>query len=277
LREAGLVDALAEEADVLDYGDVELPEPSPERDRATGLIDPRGFEALVPAVRRSVSSVLDDGRFPLVVGGDCPIMLGCLAAVPERPLGLVFVDGHEDAYLPERSLTGEAADTELAFALGMVDTRWSAELDDALPRLAEADVRMLGPRDRAQLDAEDVPSLAARVPLVDGERVASDPGGETVAALRSLSSTWWFHVDLDVLSTAELPAIDYPQDGGLSWAALQAVTRVALRASPVGWDVTIYNPDLDPERVHAERIVRFLGWSIRELGAREGGAHGGPT
>jgi len=43
-----------------------------------------------------------------------------------------------------------------------------------------------------------------------------------------------------------------------------AVATTALRADPRGWDVTIYNPDLDPTRVHARRIVRFLGSVIEQ-------------
>ena len=38
-----------------------------------------------------------------------------------------------------------------------------------------------------------------------------------------------------------------------------------LNDDPRGWDVTIYNPDLDPERVHARRIVRFIGSLIERV------------
>ena len=48
-------------------------------------------------------------------------------------------------------------------------------------------------------------------------------------------------------------------------AAINAVVATtALSADPRGWDVTIYNPDLDPTRVHARRIVRFLGSVIEQ-------------
>jgi arginase len=93
---------------------------------------------------------------------------------------------------------------------------------------------------------------------VDDSRLAADPVARTEAACASLADPWWFHLDLDVLSTEALPAVDYPQEGGLGWNELDAVTRAALAARPIGWDVTIYNPDLDPEGVHARRIVRFL-------------------
>jgi arginase len=77
-------------------------------------------------------------------------------------------------------------------------------------------------------------------------------------AVSSLRPPWWFHLDLDVLSTDALPAIDYPQEGGIRWDDLDVVAAAALAAGPAGWDVTIYNPDLDPDRTHARRIVRFI-------------------
>src|SRR5215218_6477692 len=122
LREVGLVDALRQHTEVHDYGDVMLPDPSAERDPMTLLIDHHGLIAMVTRVRDAVTSIMDDGHFPLVIGGDCPLLLGCLAAAKSHErIGLLFVDGHEDAYLPVQSSTGEAADSELAFALGMAD------------------------------------------------------------------------------------------------------------------------------------------------------------
>jgi len=266
LREEGLIDAIRRHAKVHDYGDVTLPHPSPTRDRVTHLIDPRGLAALVPRVRDAVGSILEEGRFPLVIGGDCPLLLGCLAAAsgPER-VGLLFVDGHEDAYLPAQSSTGEAADTELAFALGMADASWSAELATALPLVEPTDVRVLGARDSELLRAEGVTSIGDRVALVDGDRLAADPTRISTSACASLPDPWWFHLDLDVLSTGALPAVDYPQPGGLGWDELELVATTALSAAPRGWDVTIYNPDLDPERVHARRIVRFIGSVVDQV------------
>jgi arginase len=269
LREAGLVGAIRQHADVHDHGDVVVSGPSLERDAKTHIIDPEGLGVLVARVRDAVASILDDGHLPLVVGGDCPLVLGCLAGAAGRDrLGLLFVDGHEDAYLPEQSSTGEAADMELAFALGMADASWSPELASVLPIVEPADVRILGARDAELLRAEAVPSVGDRVAIVDGDGLAADPAGATASACASLPEPWWFHLDLDVLSTQALPAVDYPQPGGLGWEALASVATTALGADPRGWDITIYNPDLDPDRIHARRIVRFIGSVVEHVVAR---------
>jgi arginase len=263
LREVGLVDALRRHTDVHDYGDVMLPDPSPDRDPVTLLIDRHGLIVMVKRVRDAVTSILDNGHFPLVIGGDCPLLLGCLAAAKTHErIGLLFVDGHEDAYLPAQSSTGEAADSELAFALGMADTSWSPELASVLPLVTPADVRILGARDAGLLHAEGVASLGDRIALVDGHHLSAKPDVATAEAVSHLADPWWFHLDLDVLSTEALPAIDYPQPGGLGWNELSVVVTTAMGANPTGWDITIYNPDLDPERIHAKRIVDFIRSAI---------------
>ena len=266
LREAGLVDALHRHAKVNDYGDLTLPDPSPIRASRSHVIDPGGLDALVVRVRDAVKQILDNAHLPLILGGDCALLLGCLAASSGRErVGLLFVDGHEDAYLPMQSSTGEAADMELGFALGMAEASWSPELSNLLPLVAPTDVRILGARDGELLRAEGVASLHDRVALVDGARLADDPARMAAAACASLPRPWWFHLDLDVLSTQALPAVDYPQPGGLGWDELAVVATTALSAAPRGWDVTIYNPDLDPTRVHARRIVRFMGSVIEHV------------
>ena len=264
LRAAGLVEALQRTSSTVDYGDVSLPEPSPVRDPETGVIDPTGLRTMVASVRDGVTAILADSRFPLVLGGDCPVLIGCLWSFGDAgDRGLLFVDGHEDAYAPERSSTGEAADMELGFAIGTVETPWWPELHAHGRLVAPERTRLLGPRDRAAILGFGQTPLEGRVDVQDVATVARDPAGVTTAALDTLSpARWWLHLDLDVLSTDALPAIDYPQEGGLRWDELETVITTALGAGPVGWDVTIYNPDMDPTGAHARRIVEFIATAL---------------
>jgi arginase len=222
-------------------------------------------DALVRTVlgaRDAVGEALARGRVPIVVGGDCPVLLGPLAALRaegHRP-GLVFFDGHEDAWPPTLSPTGEAADSELGLALGRV--RAPAGLDDVLPVVAASDVAVLGARDAAELAAAGCPSVAGEVRLLDGDALAADGAviavRDAVAAAAEGTGAWWLHVDLDVLSTSELPAVDYRQPGGVGWGRLEELTATALeRPGCAGASVVIYNPDLDGG-AGAPRIVRFV-------------------
>jgi arginase len=235
----------------------------PTRDPVSLVIEPGGLARMVAATRAAVGTALDSGLLPLVVGGDCPLLLGCLGAVADRagPPSLLFVDGHEDAYGPAESPTGEAADMELGFLLG----RHALPPGVSAPVLDPAAVAILGARDGRPLREDGVATLRGVVPFWDDAALASDPEGMTRRALAAIRQPWWFHVDLDVLSTDALPSVDYPQPGGLGWADLETVARAAIGARPVGVDVTIYNPDLDPDGRDAEQIVRFLGELARQI------------
>lgn len=207
--------------------------------------------------------IREAGTFPLVIGGDCPILLGCLGDRGlASPPGLLFVDGHEDAWPPALSSTGEAADMELGLALGLHADGLPEGLASELPRLDPDGVVVIGPRDARELAEAGVTSISDVVQVVRQDAVVAD-GADRVAAdavsRLAARGAWWFHVDLDVLSTESLGAVDYRQPGGFDWETLELLTRRAL-SSPrlIGWDVTIYNPDLDPNRTDARRIVRYL-------------------
>jgi arginase len=264
LREAGLAESLRSRGDVRDGGDLELLEGSGVRG-PSGLLNEEALGRLVTATRRAVAQALQRGRLPVLVGGDCPVLLGALAAGrdDDREAGLMLVDGHEDAWPPERSDTGEASDSEVAIALGRVDGL-PAALDDLVPLLSPEAVAMLGPRDRGELDEAGVESLDGTVALLRDDIAVRSSGAATSAreagaTLAAGSGSFWLHVDLDVLRSDEFPAADYLQPGGLSWQDLLDIAVPAL-ADPrcFGCSVVIYNPDLDPTRSSAGRIVRFL-------------------
>ena len=256
-------------------GDIQLRPGDAERDHASGIIAPDALLAMVRVVRDAVRAAVDAGAVPLVIGGDCPVLLGCLPATPEEPVGLLFVDGHEDAWPPHTSTTGEAADMELGLLLGRFVDDLPDAFRSALPRLQPERVIVVGARDQQELADAGVESLDGVVDVIRTERLTPS-SIETVVAERidrlDGLGRWWLHVDLDVLSTVSLSAVDYRQDGGLDWPTLTAMTQRALGARAVtGWTVTIYNPDLDPDGRHAEAIVRYIAQAASVLGSRATG------
>jgi arginase len=267
LRHAGLLEALRDVGiDAVDTGDVQLGRTSARRDPRTHLIAPMALVAMIRAVRTRVATSTRSGAFPLVIGGDCPVLLGCLGARGDEVAnGLLFVDGHEDAWPPERSTTGEAADMELGFALGLTVAGLPEELDREIPRVARDAIVALGPRDEREIAEAGVPSIADVVTIVRPDQLAAHPEEVASAAVASfgLRPGWWLHVDLDVLSTDSLDAVDYRQPGGIGWDVLTRLTRTALaQPGALGWDVTIFNPDLDPDGTGARRIVRYLAEAL---------------
>jgi len=241
---------------------VDLPPGSPVRGPSGLLAEPLLTEMLARA-SAAIGEALRAGDRPLVVGGDCPVVLAAMVAGRSAfgRMGLLFVDGHEDAWDPRASPTGEAADSELGLALGRHRAALPEPLASQLPLVDPADVAILGARDSGELAAYGQPSLAGEVLLLrPGDLRAEGIAAATGRAIEAIGAPrpWWLHVDLDVLATDQLAAVDYPQDGGLTWAELTDLVGTALpNRGCLGWTLCIYNPDLDPDRTGARKIAGF--------------------
>ena len=65
LREAGLIAALSEHNDTVDYGDVVIePAPTPKRDSETGIIAPDSLLGMITAVRAAVAKAYAERQCP---------------------------------------------------------------------------------------------------------------------------------------------------------------------------------------------------------------------
>ncbi|WP_280277326.1 arginase family protein [Nocardia wallacei] len=234
-------------------------------------------EALTSMVTNTAAALSDawrDGEVPLVVAGDCPVLLAALIAAKARGGGgLVFIDGHEDAWDPRASLTGEAADCEIGLALGIFHGPNGL---GELPCLRPEHLAILGPRDQDEIAAAGQAGLRDRVAgYLSGAQLAARPESHTYTEAADLvaetaanaAAGWWFHIDLDVLATASLSAVDYRQPGGLTWKQLERLSA-ACSSVPgcLGASIVIYNPDLDGGRA-AERIADFIAFIRDRLGS----------
>ena len=222
-----------------------------------GLIAEPGFRRMVGDVEAVVRECLDADEIPVLIGGDCPIMLGALAAIDDP--GLVFIDGHEDAWQPTPDVRGEASDSELGIAIGTVAA--------PVPSVVDADrVVALGPRDADEITQFGQLRIDDVVTLRDDTWVNAATADDLLAvAAGATASSWWLHIDLDVLSTDALAAVDYPQPGGLSWATLETVTDTLIGTTGCrGASVVVYNPDLD-EGASSPRIAAFISRLAQRL------------
>ena len=71
------------------------------------------------------------------------------------------------------------------------------------------------------------------------------------------------HLDVDVLDDAIMPAVDYRHPGGLSWdEAAQLLQGLLGSPGATGLDVTIFNPNLDPDRSIARQLAQLIARCI---------------
>ncbi|MGI5372894.1 arginase family protein [Streptomyces sp. CA-251387] len=256
---------------------VDPPAYDPARDADTGVLNPHAIARYSARLADAVGGVLDAGRFPVVLGGDCSILLGNLLALRRRGRhGLLFLDGHTDFYQPSAEPNGEAASMELALATGRGP--WLlTDLEGRGSLVRDEDVVALGFRDAAESVLAGMQPLPPELHAVDldGVRASGAAAAARQAVDRLAAGTgggFWVHLDVDVLDDAIMPAVDYRQPDGLTWEELESVLRTAL-ADPraVGLDVTIFNPRLDPDGTIAARLAECLrrGLAVRAAPAAD--------
>jgi arginase len=237
----------------------------PRIDPETGVLNPRGLRDHASRLAGMVGAVLDEGAVPVVLGGDCTILLGTMLALRRRGrYGLLFLDGHADFYQPEAEPTGEAASMELALVTGR-GPQLLSDLDGLGPLVRDEDVVVFGFRDAEHAAAEGSRPLVPTIRAMDlpwvRERGVDRAAREALAHLQREDGPagFWVHLDVDVLDDAIMPAVDYRLPGGLSWEELTAVLRTAVAGGrAVGLEVAIFNPTLDPDGQIARALVDAL-------------------
>ncbi|WP_433337645.1 arginase family protein [Spirillospora sp. CA-294931] len=242
-----------------DAGVVVPPEYSFDLEPVTGYRNGLRIAAYTRDLADGVGRLLDDGRFPLVLGGDCSILLGPMLALRERgTYGLAYLDGHDDfsPYLDPAAHAGRHSPGGLALAL--VTGHGPAELSDQgglRPYVAEEHAAHIGAQrepedfeiaDFAAFDASAIDSYPIEFIREHGAQAAAD--GARAHLERAPIEGFWIHIDADILDKSVMPAVDSPNPDGLDFAEFTAVLGTLL-ASPraVGLHVGIFDPELDPD------------------------------
>ncbi len=242
---------------------------SSERDKLTLLLNPDSIRTFSLQLADTVAFVLHKKKqFPLVLGGDCSILIGNLLALRRLgTYGLFFIDGHADFYQPEASPSGEVADMELAIVSGR-GPNVLTNIDGLKPLVRDQDIVVFGYRDAEQAasygsqDVRDTNMHIFDLPSVRKFDTIAAAASQAVDILANneLLDGFWIHLDVDVLDDSIMPAVDYRLGGGgLSFSELSELLKILVASDrAVGMDITIFNPLLDFDGSITRRFVSSL-------------------
>jgi len=257
LRVAGLIEALIDlEHQVADHGDLRRPQPDISTNPSSWrLPDQRKADVLDLAARASEAghAILENGNFPVFLGGDHSIAMGTVSAVAryclprQKPLHVLWIDAHADYNTPKTSPSGNLHGMPLALLCGEpgFDESFSGGW---LGRIDPRNVSIFGAR---SVDRDERKLVQARgVEVIDMRKI--DQLG-VVAALqrvldRAKADGGHLHVSLDVdsLDPAIAPGGGTLVPGGLSYREAHLVMEMLHDSGVVGsLDVVELNPFLD--------------------------------
>lgn len=258
-------------ADMMAYNDTIIKVPtynesySAKRDPTTGCLNPHAARKFSLALIRALTPYIGTGYFPLVLGGDCSIMLGIMPALKKKGrYGLIYLDAHADFYAPHQSQSGEIADMDLAIVTGR-GPELLTDIDGLKPYVEDQGVIHIGQRDEQEtvdFGSQDIRKTDIHCFSLTSLRAY---GIETVLkdVVRIISETgkegYWIHFDTDIISDEENFAVDYRLPGGLTFAEIAWVLNTLMETGKIaGMNVTIYNPALDPEGIISRQICDCL-------------------
>ena len=269
IRYSGLEERLERlGVDVVDLGNVaaELPEVASEIDETARYLP--AILGSCAQIARRVAAIADEGRMPVVLGGDHSIAMGTLAGLERArgPGGVLWVDAHGDLNNPDNSPTGNVHGMPLAAALG----RCGFSLDgfDAPPwvdpaRVALLGVRALDPGERAL--ARELELRVLTMPDIDRRGIAD----VVKEALEVVAGPGFVHLsfDVDVCDPEIAPGVGTPVRGGLSYReahlAMELLAEARLLTS---MEIVEVNPILDHTNetggLAVELVASALGASV---------------
>ncbi|WP_433438501.1 arginase family protein [Nonomuraea sp. CA-141351] len=201
-----------------------------------------------------VSAIREEGGFPVLLGGDCSILLGpALALRRSGRYGLAYLDAHSDfRHLGNSPHVGAAAGEDLALVTGRGDG-YLTDIDGLRPYVRDEDVIVLGVR-----DGEDLNDFAeSGIAHIPGSDISLDDASKVL--VRDELDGFWIHVDVDVLDPSVLSAVDSPTPGGLDADQfIELVRGLVGLPGAAGLEVTIFDPDLDEDGRQAALLADIL-------------------
>ncbi|HUI41178.1 MAG TPA: arginase [Terriglobia bacterium] len=209
-------------------------------------------EACQEAAQR-VAGTLNEGLFPLSLGGDHSVAMGTVAGVSNfhrergQTIGCLWIDAHGDMNTPESSPSGNVHGMPFAALLG-VGPEELTRIAGPEPKLLAKNCVLVGVRD---LDARERRQIHATGVNVFTMRDIDELGMRTVMQ-RSLDlatrDTEGFAVsfDMDVVDPDEAPGVGTPIPGGITFReAHLAMEIIADSKKMLSLEIVEVNPILD--------------------------------
>jgi len=239
---------------------LEPPAYSMELDEISGVRNADNIVQYAKQQSELLEHVLAANEFPIVLGGDCSILIGNALALKKRgTFGLFSLDGHTDFVLPSLSETAGAAGMDLAIVTGYGHHKLT-DIGGQKPYVEEAHTWCVGNRyfkEEEYLQA----ILDSGIQYTDLTALRKEGIEKCVAGFLHMVKAnnldgFWIHIDVDVLNDDIMPAVDSRQADGLSYAEFNKLIRLLLSdPKATGLQITILDPDLDPSGTYTKAFV----------------------
>jgi arginase len=221
-----------------------------------------------------VRQTLEQGKMPVVLGGDHSVAAGSIAGTSSyyrgqnRKIGLVWIDAHTDFNTPASSPSGNVHGMPLAAVLGLGPEEL-IQIEGFSPKVEPANAVVIGARSIDQGEKENIERMGLRVITMKELDMRGMRSVMEEALSRACDGTAGFHCsfDLDVVDPRFAPGVGTPVLGGITYRESHLAMEMAYDSGGLlTVEVVEVNPVLDEENatglLAVELICSALGKKI---------------
>ncbi|WP_276501362.1 arginase family protein [Terrimonas pollutisoli] len=210
----------------------------------------------------TVKQVIEKNKMPLVIGGDCSMMIGNTLALKQKgDYGLFHLDGHTDYMWPEFSQTGGAAGMGLALVAGVGHEKLT-NISGLRPYIKEENIYCVGNR---EYDDEYVAlSVNSGMRYIDLAGIRSEGIKNIVNDFLKMIHDkkldgFWIHFDVDALNDEIMPCVDSRTEDGLWYNELKEMLKPLIQSPQLtGMEITILDPTLDRDEKYIPQFTKEI-------------------
>ncbi|MBD8028482.1 arginase [Ureibacillus sp. Re31] len=250
--------------EIKDEGDILVKKETATSQLGTNLKNLKEVIEVCTKLSIKVQEVLEDGRFPLVLGGDHSIAIGTLAGLTTKykNLGVIWYDAHADINTPETSPSGNIHGMPLAVSLGLGDDRL-VTIGGFAPKIKPENIVIIGARSVDPGERELIKKLGIKVySMHEVDRLGMTKVIEDTISYLNKRQVDGVHLslDLDGIDPLYTPGVGTPVPGGITYReshlAMEMLEEEGFITSAEFVEV---NPILDERNKTADVAVALMG------------------
>lgn len=250
-------------SEIHDMGDIPIGRPEVVVDKESNLRNLDLVAEKNTLLAEKVDQAVNEGWFPLVLGGDHSIAIGTLAGVAKhyQNLGVIWYDAHGDLNTAETSPSGNIHGMPLAVSIGLGHPLLT-NIGGYAPKVKPENVIIIGARSLDEGERILIKERGIKVfTMHEIDRLGmAKVMEETIAYLKERTDGVHLSLDLDGLDPSECPGVGTPVMGGISYReshlAMEMLEESKLITSAEFVEV---NPILDEKNKTASIAVGLMG------------------
>lgn len=220
------------------------------------------FAALATIVKNQVQ---ENNPF-CVIGGDHSAAIGTWSGASEaldKPLGLIWIDAHEDAHTVDTTPSGNVHGMPVAALLGH-GVKKLTQILSRKTKIQPENICLIGIRSFEPEEDALLKQLGVKVMDMNtvNQRGFDSVFQEALKHITRNTDAYGITLDVDGLDPNDAPGVSTPEPGGIAaealLTALTALYKSKTIQKPIGFEIMEFNPSQDQDHKTKDLIINIL-------------------